>query len=104
MTSKYKKYSSYKDSGVEWLGEIPEEWDVRRFKTLFNEVNERNSNGNGELLSVSQYTGVTKKSDRTEEGDMLSRASSLDDYKKVYKNDLVSNIMLAWNGSCNQQI
>ena len=40
MTNKYKKYSSYKDSGVEWLGEIPEEWDVRRFKTLFNEVNE----------------------------------------------------------------
>ncbi|MCT7539592.1 restriction endonuclease subunit S [Aliarcobacter cryaerophilus] len=23
---KYKKYSSYKDSGVEWLGEIPSEW------------------------------------------------------------------------------
>lgn len=99
MTSKYKKYSSYKDSGVEWLGEIPEHWDIRRFKTLFNEINERNKDSKGELLSVSQYTGVTKKSNNIEDGDLLSRASSLDDYKKVYKNDLVTNIMLAWNGS-----
>lgn len=34
MTSKYKKYSSYKDSGVEWLGEIPEEWELMRFKYI----------------------------------------------------------------------
>lgn len=28
---KYKPYPAYKDSGVEWLGEIPEEWDILRF-------------------------------------------------------------------------
>ena len=32
-----KKYGSYKDSGVKWLGEIPEHWDVRKIKNLFNE-------------------------------------------------------------------
>ena len=26
---KYKKYPSYKDSGVEWLGDIPENWKLR---------------------------------------------------------------------------
>ena len=27
-------YPAYKDSGVEWLGEVPEHWEVRRLKTL----------------------------------------------------------------------
>ena len=31
---KFKRYPKYKDSGVEWLGEIPEHWRVRRLKTI----------------------------------------------------------------------
>lgn len=31
---KYKKYPSYKDSGVEWLGEIPSEWNESRLKFI----------------------------------------------------------------------
>jgi type I restriction enzyme S subunit len=30
----FKPYQSYKDSGVEWLGEIPTHWEVRRLKTI----------------------------------------------------------------------
>ncbi len=30
------KYERYKDSGIEWLGEIPEHWELRRFKYLFD--------------------------------------------------------------------
>ena len=33
---KLEKYSSYKDSGVEWLGEIPEEWEIQKVKNIFN--------------------------------------------------------------------
>jgi type I restriction enzyme S subunit len=95
----FNKYPAYKDSGVEWLGEIPNEWELRRFKYLFKEINERSDDGSEELLSVSQYTGVTKKSDKVDDGGMLTTASTLEGYKKVCKNDLVSNIMLAWNGS-----
>ena len=29
---KYKRYPKYKDSGVEWIGEIPEGWEVVRLK------------------------------------------------------------------------
>ncbi len=29
---KYRAYANYKDSGVEWLGEIPEEWEIKRLK------------------------------------------------------------------------
>jgi restriction endonuclease S subunit len=31
-----KKYNQYKNSGVEWLGEIPEHWEVKRFKHITN--------------------------------------------------------------------
>ena len=92
-------YESYKDSGVEWLGEVPAGWNVRRLKYLFREINERSKNGEEALLSVSQYTGVTPKSEKIANGDLLTNAESLEGYKIVRRNDLVSNIMLAWNGS-----
>src|SRR5690554_1308905 len=94
-----KRYEAYKNSGVDWIGEIPQGWEVRRIKTLFKEINERSFDGSEDLLSVSQYTGVTKKSDKVEEGDLLTNASTLEGYKIVRNGDLVSNIMLAWNGS-----
>jgi type I restriction enzyme S subunit len=99
MNNNLPKYPAYKPSGVEWLGEIPEHWEVIRIKYLFKEINERSVSGNEELLSVSQYTGVTKKSDKIDDGELLTTASTLEGYKKVFKGDLVSNIMLAWNGS-----
>jgi len=33
---KIKKYSFYKDSGIEWIGEIPSHWEVNRFGYLFS--------------------------------------------------------------------
>jgi type I restriction enzyme S subunit len=33
--TKVEKYSEYKDSGVEWLGEIPKPWETKRIKFLF---------------------------------------------------------------------
>ena len=94
-----KKYPAYKDSGVEWLEEIPAHWTTKRIKHLFAEINERSFDGSEDLLSVSQYTGVTNKTERLEDGGMLTNAATLEGYKKVWVGDLVSNIMLAWNGS-----
>jgi type I restriction enzyme S subunit len=99
LKTNLQKHPTYKPSGVEWIGEIPEHWEVKRIKHLFKEINERSIKGNEELLSVSQYTGVTKKSDKIDDGGLLTTASTLEGYKKVFKGDLVSNIMLAWNGS-----
>ena len=96
---KLQKYDTYKHSDVEWLGEIPSHWAIRRIKHLFNEINERSFDGSEDLLSVSQYTGVTNKTEKLEDGGMLTNAATLEGYKKVWKGDLVSNIMLAWNGS-----
>lgn len=88
-----------KDSGVDWIGHIPSHWEVKKLKWLLAEINERSLDGQEDLLSVSQYTGVTLKRDNMEIGELISTAESLEGYKKVAKGDLVSNIMLAWNGS-----
>ncbi|WP_413692082.1 restriction endonuclease subunit S [Psychromonas sp. KJ10-2] len=47
-----------KDSGVDWIAEIPEHWEVKRAKYLFSEIDERSKNGDEELLSVSHLTGL----------------------------------------------
>ncbi len=84
----------------QWLKPLPNNWDVPRIKNIFTEVDERSETGKEELLSVSHYTGITKKRDALDnEDDMVSNAKTLVGYKKVTQNDLVSNIMLAWNGS-----
>lgn len=86
-----------KDSGIEWIGEIPKKWKVCRIKELFHEVNERCENGNDfTLLSVSEYYGVSLKSQRINEDDMLTHAETLDGYKVCKPDDIVMNIMLAW--------
>lgn len=94
----YATYDSYKDSSVEWLGEIPSDWSLMRFKYIFKEINDKSETGAEELLSVSQYTGVTKRANNVST-EILTNAESLEGYKKVKQNQLVSNIMLAWNGS-----
>lgn len=86
----------FKDSGIEWIGRIPNNWEIERMKGLFTERNERDCKGRT-LLSVSQYYGIRPKSE-TDIADSHI-ADSYDDYKEVYKGDFVMNIMLAWNGS-----
>ncbi|MFH0709385.1 MAG: restriction endonuclease subunit S [Pseudomonadota bacterium] len=88
--------TSMKDSGVEWIGEIPEHWTVKRGKYIFKEINERSGTGNEELLSVSHMTGVTPRSEKN-----VSMFMS-EDYtgsKTCQKDDLVMNIMWAWMGA-----
>lgn len=85
---------------TKWLGAFPEHWQVLRIKNLFQEMENRSETGSEELLSVSHYTGVTLKRESLEnEDDHISNAESLIGYKLVEQQDLVINIMLAWNGS-----
>ncbi|MCG7591496.1 MULTISPECIES: hypothetical protein [unclassified Halomonas] len=95
--SNFPRYPEYKDSGIEWLGELPAHWHLCRFKQVFQERIGRSEDGSGELLSVSAYWGVRPRSERREEGEHLSRADSLEGYKLCQSGDLVMNIMLAWN-------
>ncbi|QQG28986.1 restriction endonuclease subunit S [Pectobacterium carotovorum] len=94
--AKYKAYPEYKDSGVEWLGEIPSDWQTLCGKYVFKEIKELSTSGDEMLLSVSEYYGVKPRQEVIEDGDFISRADSLIGYKKCQVNDLAMNIMLAW--------
>ena len=94
-----KPYPSYRESGVPWLGEVPAHWGVRRLKYLLRECDTRSVDGSEQLLRVSQYTGVTQRKLAGNEEEVDTRAESLINYKCVEPDDLVVNIMLAWNGS-----
>ncbi len=49
-------YAKYKDSGVEWLGNVPERWEVKKFRHLFRESTEKiEREVIGPMLSVSGY-------------------------------------------------
>ena len=95
----FEPYPAYKLSGVECLGNVPAHWEVRRLKYLLRERRGRSMHGNEQLLRVSQYDGVTKRTTENSNDKPDTRAESLVGYKCVGLNDLVVNIMLAWNGS-----
>jgi type I restriction enzyme, S subunit len=85
-----------KPSGIPWLGDIPQHWEVRRAKYLFREVDERSSDGSEELLSVSHLTGVTP---RSQKNITMFKAASYAGHKLCRPGDLVVNTMWAWMGA-----
>ena len=86
-----------KDSGVEWLGKIPEHWDTKKNQWIFRESNFRSIYGDEELLTVSHITGVTR---RTEKPDVaMIEAESHEGYKLCGAGDLAINTMWAWMGA-----
>ncbi len=88
-----------KNSGIEWIGDIPAEWDVVRIKNLFDYRNERNFKPLEEVNLISLYTdkGVVQHCDLDETTG--NKASNADGYKLVYENDIVVNIILCWMGA-----
>jgi len=88
-----KPYPAMKDSGVPWLGDVPEHWEVRRAKFLMREVDERSTTGEEELMSVSHKTGVTS---RRQKSVTMFLAESNVGHKVCRPGDVVVNTMWAW--------
>ena len=87
-----------KDSGVEWLGEIPEHWEVSKNKGVYSE---RRESGSDELpiLSVSIHHGVsTEEQNEKENLRVKIRIQDRKKYLRVYPNDIAFNMMRAWQG------
>ena len=84
-----------KDSGIEWIGEIPENWNTIRVKQLLKERKERSVDGSEEPLSMSQKVGLVP----TKMLDMIpNMASSFMGAKLTYVDDLVFNKLKAHLG------
>ena len=93
----YAKYERYKDSGVDWLGEIPSDWELLKVKNIFRLVMKfAPKNNDCELLSVYTDIGVKPRKELEERG---NRATTTDGYLIVEKGDIVVNKLLAWMGA-----
>ena len=79
-----------KDSGIDWIGQIPKGWELRRAKTLFTQ---RNSKGNKieVLLSPTQKYGVVPQS-QLEGVVQVKEDTNLQMFKTVHKGDFVISL------------
>ena len=99
IISTLKPYPAYKDSGMEWLGQVPEHWEVLPGRTVFREINDR-GHPDEQMLSVTITRGVLRQADLL--ADSSKKDSSNEDksnYKLVQPGDLVYNKMRAWQGA-----
>lgn len=85
-----------KDSGVEWIGEVPEHWEVTAITNITEVVSYKN-HPDEELLSVYRDYGVIVKSSRDDNHNKAG--ADLTNYKLVKEGFLVINKMKAWQGS-----
>jgi type I restriction enzyme S subunit len=95
MSTGLKPYPVMKDSGIEWLGEVPEHWEVKRGKSLFQCIDIRSKTGEEELLTVSSRRGVVP---RKSANVTMFKAESYIGHKLCWPNDLVINSLWAWAG------
>ena len=89
----FKEYPSYKNSGVEWLGDVPEHWDIFKSNKIFKQSNLR-SRENDEQLTASQKYGVIPQSlyMKKEESRVVLALSGTGNFKHVDKNDFVISL------------
>ena len=85
-----------KDSGIEWIGEIPETWEVVKIKYYLSR-NDIKNHPDEEVLSVYRDYGVVPKNSRTDNHNVTSTDTT--NYKYVIEGNLVINKMKAWQGS-----
>ncbi len=85
-----------RDSGIPWLGQVPQHWKVERARWLFKERDERSESGEEEMLTVSHLTGVTPRSEKDVN---MFEAETTEGYKRCQSGDLVINTLWAWMGA-----
>ena len=93
-----RPYPAYKDSGVEWLGEVPEHWRLPRLGALLRERGETNGDGQvSEVLSVLRERGVIPYAEKGNIGN--KKSEDITRYKVVKPDDIVVNCMNVIIGS-----
>ena len=87
------------NSGVDWIGQIPDEWAVFRIANLYDERNERGTE-DLPILTVSINTGISDHEiPDDEQSRVFVRSEDRTLYKRVCPGDLAYNMMRAWQGA-----
>ena len=97
MEYRYRDASEMKDSGVEWIGNIPKDWTISRIDKEFNVRNEKVSDKEYPPLSVTKQ-GILPQLEN------VAKSDNGDNRKKVCVGDFVINSRADRKGSCGVSI
>ena len=84
------KHRKFKQSGVPWLGEVPENWQIDKLKYWFSATNTR-GNSNLQLLSATQQYGMYPQS-KLDGVVQVSENTDLNTFKTVHVDDFVISL------------
>ena len=98
MIAGLKPYPAMKNSGVEWLGAVPEHWESRKLRTVLRNDAERNR-PDLPLLSVVREKGVIVRDVSNQDENHNFIPDDLTNYKVVREGQFAMNKMKAWQGS-----
>lgn len=90
------KYEAYKDSGVEWIGSIPADWQLEKAKWLFTKA-DRPIRKDDEIVTCFRDGQVTLRKNRRTDG--FTNALKEHGYQGIRKGDLVIHAMDAFAGA-----
>lgn len=94
----FQKYPAYKDSGVEWLGEIPEHWEIGKLGTLLKPISIKNR-PDLPLLSITREEAVIERNIEDDSENHNFIPDDLSGYKLLKEGQFGMNKMKAWQGS-----
>ena len=78
---------AFKDSGIEWIGQIPKEWEVELIGNNIKEINDKNDDSSEDnALQFKMGSIISKKG-----GDSKYNPESLAAYTKVIEGDIIIN-------------
>ena len=83
-----ERYCEYKDSGVQWLGEIPSHWNMQRWRFLLVENKEKNTFCKETVQLQFRYGEIIRRSNQDKDPDVLETISK---YTIVSPNDIIIN-------------
>ena len=93
-----KRYEKYKPTGIQWLPEIPEHWNIMQLRKYLSLVSIKGK-GDKQLLSVTRENGVIERDTYNLEENHNFVPEDLNGYKYVTPGQFVINKMKSWQGS-----
>jgi len=96
--SSIKEYEAYKESGFEWIGNVPENWEITKLGACLSPVSIKNCAGLP-LLSITRELGVIERNLQEQGSNHNFIPDDLSGYKKLVKGQFGMNKMKAWQGS-----
>lgn len=87
-----------KDSGIPWIGVIPEHWEICKLSNFLTQFTEKN-HADKPLLSVTRDKGVILRGEKGDDDNHNVIPEDLSGYKHVLPGDFIINKMKSWQGS-----